>query len=178
MRRYRRELRLPLNDNPNGWSQYENVAASDWPETFDAQMGERASGGLNWEKSMVSMTVHLGFGGGRPLRCNSLWFITGLSQPFSVTLLTDAESNRTSHTVQNGKASKNRGNSARESESEEQNARSPRLRAAVLVAMPSPLHARSHFGHAASGRLDELAIGLIEMPWIQEDHHSLKGNTS
>jgi hypothetical protein len=67
MRRYRRELRLPLNDNPNGWSQYENVAASDWPETFDAQMGERASGGLNWEKSMVSMTVRLRFGGSPPL---------------------------------------------------------------------------------------------------------------
>jgi hypothetical protein len=95
-----------------------------------------------------------------------------------VTILTDAGSNRTSQYVQRGKAGKIRGNSASESESEEQNARSPRLRAAVLVAMPSPLHAQSHFGHAASGRLDELAIGLVEMPWIQEDHHSLKGNAS
>jgi hypothetical protein len=97
-----------------------------------------------------------------------------------VTILTDAESNRTSHTVRKGKAGKHRGTSARERQREEQDAGCHHLQAAVLVAMPSPLHVQSHVGHAASGSSlrDELAIGLIEMPWIKEDHHSLKRNAS
>ena len=101
-----------------------------------------------------------------------------LSQPFSVTILTDAESNRTSHAVRKGKAGKHRGNSTRERE--EQDTGSGCLLAAVLVAMPSPLHAQSHVGHAVSGGSlrDELAIGLIEMPWNKEDHHSLKRSVS
>jgi len=103
-------------------------------------------------------------------------FVVVYSQPFSVTILTDAESNRTSHAVRKGKAGKHRGTSAREREREDQDVGSARLRAAVLVAMPSPLHV----GHAAPGSSlrNELAIGLIEMPWIKEDHHSLKRNAS
>ncbi|KAN0127895.1 hypothetical protein V8E53_007925 [Lactarius tabidus] len=158
-----REFRLAVNHNANTRrSQNENVATSDrpsdQPEMFDARMGERASGDLEWEKSSI---------------------------PLSMTILTDpdTESNdRTSHTVRKGKAGKNRGSSAREKEREreEQDDGSPRLRAAVLVAMPSPLHAQSHVGHAASGSslADELAIGVFEMPWIQEDHHSHKRNAS
>jgi len=147
---FSREFRRGFHYHLNDWSPNENVTASGWPEMFDVRMGERASDGLKWEKSM----------------------------PFSVTILTDAESNRTSHAVRKGQADKNWGNSARERE-EEQDAGSPRLRAAVLVAMPSPLHAQSHVDHTASGSSlrDELAIGLIEMPWIQEDH-SLKRNAS
>jgi hypothetical protein len=101
-------------------------------------------------------------------------------QPFSVTILTDAESNRTSHAVRKGKAGKHRGTSAKEREREEQGTGSHRLRAAVLVAMPSPLHAPPHAGHVALGGSlrDELAIGLIEMPWIKDGHHSLKRNSS
>jgi hypothetical protein len=181
-----REFRLAVNHNANTRrSQNENVATSDrpsgQPEMFDARMGERASGDLEWEKSSIVSTTVRRFGGGRRLRCNSLC----LSQPLSVTILTDpdTESNdRTSHTVRKGKAGKNRGSSAREKEREreEQDDGSPRLRAAVLVAMPSPLHAQSHVGHAASGSslADELAIGVFEMPWIQEDYHSLKRNAS
>lgn len=45
---------------------------------FDAWMEERALDGLNWEKSMVSMTVRLGFGGGRYSLYNSFWFITAI----------------------------------------------------------------------------------------------------
>jgi len=112
-------------------------------------MGERASDGLKWEASM----------------------------PFSVTILADAEPNRTSDAVRKGKAGKHRGNSAREKEREYQD---PGLQVAVLVAMPSRLHAQSHVGHVASGSSlrDELAIGLIELPWIREDRHSLKRNAS
>ena len=32
------------------------------PEMFDARMGECALDGLKWEKSMVSITLRLGFG--------------------------------------------------------------------------------------------------------------------
>ena len=94
-----------------------------------------------------------------------------------MTILTDPESNHTSHAVRKEKAGINRGNNARE---REQDSGSPHLQAAVLVAMPSPLHAQSRIGHAASGvsLRDELAIGLIEMPWIQEGHRSLKINAS
>lgn len=166
-------FRNPPNQNVNTRLQNENVpAASGQPEMFDAWMGERALDGLNWEKSMVSITVRLGSGRAAAhgtIRC-------GLSQPFSVTILMDPESsNRTSHAVRKEKARKSRGNSATK---REQDTGSSRLRAAVLVAMPSPLHAQSRVSHTASGGSmwddSELAIGLIETPWIQEDHHSLK----
>lgn len=93
-------------------------------------------------------------------------------------MLTDPESsNRTSHAVRKRKAGKSWGNSARK---REQDAGSSHLRAAVLVSMPSPLHAQSRVSHTVSGgsRRGELAIGLIEMPWIQEDDHSLERNAS
>jgi len=94
--------------------------------------------------------------------------------PFSVTILTpDA--------VRKGKAGKHHrgGKSVREKESGQQDLRGSGLQVAVLVAMPSLLHAQSHAGHAASGSSlrHELAIGLIEMPWMKEERHSLKRNT-
>ncbi|KAH9046838.1 hypothetical protein EDB84DRAFT_606506 [Lactarius hengduanensis] len=84
------------------------------------------------------------------------------SMPFSVTIV---ESGRASDAaLRKGKAGKRRGNSEN-------------LQVAVLVAMPSPLHARrSHDGR--SSLRGELAIGLIEMPWIKEDRHSAKRNAS
>ena len=53
------------------------------------------------------------------------------------------------------------------------------LQVAFLVAMPSPLRTQIHDGvgqqQASESTLrDELAIGLIEMPWISEDPHSFK----
>ena len=92
--------------------------------------------------------------------------------------MTDAESNRTSDAGRKGKAGKHRGKCPREKGKEEQDPGNSDLQVAVLVTMPSPFHAQSHVGHAVSRRSlrDELAIGLIEMPWIKEDHHSLKRN--
>ena len=72
-------FRNPSNQNVNTRLQNENVpATSGQPEMFDAWMEERALDGLNWEKSMVSMTVRLGFGGGRYSLYNSFWFITAI----------------------------------------------------------------------------------------------------
>ena len=87
-------------------------------------------------------------------------------------ILTDAES---SDAFGKGNVEKHRG--ARDNEKgEEQDPKSLGLQVAVLIAMPSLLHA----GHATSGSSlrDELSIGLIEMPWIKEDRHSLKRNAS
>ncbi|KAH8994482.1 hypothetical protein EDB92DRAFT_2113302 [Lactarius akahatsu] len=85
------------------------------------------------------------------------------SMPFSVTIV---ESGRASDAaLRKGKAGKHRGNS-------EGNLG---LQVAVLVAMPSPLHARrSHDGR--SSLRGELAIGLIKVP--REDRHSIKRNAS
>ena len=92
-------------------------------------------------------------------------------------MLTDPESsNRTSHAIRKRKAGKSWGNSASK---REQDVGSSRLRAAVLVSMPSPPHAQSRVSHISGGsRRGELAIGLIEMPWIQEDDHTLERNAS
>jgi hypothetical protein len=94
-----------------------------------------------------------------------------------VTILTDTES---SDAVRKGKVGKHRGGkSAREKEKgEEQDPKGLGLQVAVLVAMPSLIHAQPHAGHAALGSSlrDELSIGLIELPWIKEDRHSLKRN--
>lgn len=63
--------------------------------------------------------------------------------------------------------------SAREKrEREKQDQGSCRLQVGVLVAMPSQLHTKTHdgVGQELSGSplRDGLAIGLIEMPWIEE----------
>lgn len=90
----------------------------------------------------------------------------GNSMPFSVTIV---ESGRASDAaaLRKGKAGKHRGNNEGSSD----------LHVAVLVAMPSPHHARrSHDGR--SSLRGELAIGLIEVPWIKEDRHSVKRNAS
>ncbi|KAH9174907.1 hypothetical protein EDB89DRAFT_420339 [Lactarius sanguifluus] len=87
------------------------------------------------------------------------------SMPFSVTIV---EAGRASGAAfRKGKASRHRGNSEESSN----------LQVAVLVAMPSQLHARrSHDGR--SSLRGELAIGLFEVPWIKEDRHSVKRNAS
>ncbi|KAH9006119.1 hypothetical protein EDB86DRAFT_2871793 [Lactarius hatsudake] len=87
------------------------------------------------------------------------------SMPFSVAIV---ESDPASDAaLRKGKGSKHRGNSEGSSD----------LQVAVLVAMPSPLHARrSHDGR--SSLRGELAIGLIEVPWIKEDRRSVKRNAS
>lgn len=117
-------------------------------------MGERASEGLKWEEFM----------------------------PFSVMTLTDAESIRTPDAVRKAKVGKHRDKRAREKEREKQDPGSSRLQVAVLVAMPSPLHAQSHdrVGREASGSTlrNELTIGLIETPRIKEGRHPLKKNAS
>jgi len=73
---------------------------------------------------------------------------------------------------------KRRSLNAREKEREKHDPRSAGsgVQVAVLVAMPSPLHAQ--FEASRSSLRDELAIGLIEMPWIKEDRHSLKRTAS
>ena len=100
-----------------------------------------------------------------------------LSQPFSVTILTDTES---SDAFRKGKGGKHRGGGKSDEKGEEQDPKSLDLQVAMLVAMPSLLHAQPHAGHAPFGSLlrDELSIGLIEMPWMKEDRHSLKRNAS
>lgn len=76
---------IPSNQNVNTRVQNENVPPArsgqpvtlDQPEMFDARMGERALDGLKWEKSMVSITLRLGFGD-HLSQYNSLWFITAV----------------------------------------------------------------------------------------------------
>lgn len=107
-------------------------------------MGERALHGLKWEKSM----------------------------PFSVTILTNTESNRTSDVPRKRRARKHRSDGAKEKEREKQDPRSSGsgLQVAVLVAMPSSLHGQCQSEASGSSLRDELAIGLIELPWIEGDH--------
>lgn len=103
-----------------------------------------------------------------------------------MTILADTERNPTSDGARKRRAGKRRSDSARGVEMVKRSPRSagggPGLQVAVLVAMPSPLHAQSHDGVGqetlGSSLRDELAIGLIEMPWIKEDRHSLKRSAS
>ncbi|KAI9465314.1 hypothetical protein BJY52DRAFT_1246482 [Lactarius psammicola] len=127
--------------------QNDNNPANGRPEMFDAWTGERVSDGPKWEESL----------------------------PFSVTILTGTESDRTSDDAfRRGKAGKYRTNSARGKKKEKEDPGSSDLQVAVLVAMPSPFHTQSHDGvdqkTSGSSLRGELAIGLVEvpcMPWIK-----------
>ncbi|KAI9508524.1 hypothetical protein F5148DRAFT_885487 [Russula earlei] len=57
------------------------------------------------------------------------------------------------------------------------------LRVAVLVQMPSPTRAEAAHDEVGEGLCEhpvqnELAIGLLEVPWTREDHYSFKRTTS
>lgn len=101
-----------------------------------------------------------------------------------MTILTHTESNRASDLVWKRLAGKHRSESTREKEREKKDPRSSvsDLQVAVLVAMPSPFHTHFHDGVGQDGSRsslrDELAIGLIEIPWIKEDRNSFRRNVS
>jgi len=73
-----------------------------------------------------------------------------------------------------------------ENENEKQPAREEgaesRLRVAVLLQMPSLNRAETHNKDNEDARgcsvRGELAIGLMEVPWTSEDHHSQNGTTT
>ncbi|KAH9056534.1 hypothetical protein EDB87DRAFT_1636635 [Lactarius vividus] len=114
--------------------------ASERPEMFDAWTERCTSKSLKWEKYM----------------------------PFSVSVLTNAEVPNASGPVQ--EAGRLRGESARVRRvcvKQDQGTR--RLQIGVLVAMPSQLHTKTHDG-GLSGSVFQcgMAIGLTEMPWIEE----------
>lgn len=69
-----------------------------------------------------------------------------------------------------------------ESKSERRGAREGiggRLQVAVLLQMPSPYCAEKVSEESLKCPVrGELAIGLMEVPWTREDHHSLKRTSS
>ena len=85
-----------------------------------------------------------------------------------MTVLTNAEAKKASGPVR--KMRKVWGGSAREKR-DKQDKGSCRLQVGVLVAMPSQLHTKNHDGvsQELSGTYlrEGLAIGLIEMPWVE-----------
>ncbi len=94
-----------------------------------------------------------------------------------MTVLTGEEAKSASRPVR--EVGKLRGDSAREKgEREKKDQGSCRLQVGVLVAMPSQLHTKTHDGVSreisGSPLRDGLAIGLIEIPWIEEDRRLLK----
>ncbi|KAF8266407.1 hypothetical protein EI94DRAFT_192942 [Lactarius quietus] len=92
--------------------------------------------------------------------------------PFSVTVLTNAETKRASEPVQTvGKLQCDRAREKRERESKGQGS-CQRLQVGVLVAMPSQRHRRTYDGAGQepqrSPLLGGLAIGIVEIPWIED----------
>jgi hypothetical protein len=82
-----------------------------------------------------------------------------------VTVLTDAEAKITCR-----KEGKVWGGDAREKRDEE----CCRLQVGVLVAMPSQVHTKTHDQELSGSPLrDGVAIGLIEIPWVERDPPSI-----
>ncbi|KAH9022033.1 hypothetical protein EDB84DRAFT_515778 [Lactarius hengduanensis] len=128
---------------------YDSDPANGRPEMFDARIGQYTTNSLKWEEYM----------------------------PFSVTVMTNSEANGASGPVR--EVGKLLSDSARERRGrQKQDQESCRLQVGVLVAMPSQPHTRTHNGVgqklSESPLRDGLAIGLIEMPWIEEDRQSTK----
>ncbi|KAI0302393.1 hypothetical protein B0F90DRAFT_211033 [Multifurca ochricompacta] len=96
-------------------------------------------------------------------------------KPFSATVFTDVKTKRTSESLLG--TGDHRGHSAQEGKDrDKQNLQDCDLQIAVLLAMPSPSPVKVHnsVGRQRPGSpfRDELAIGLIEVPWTREYLHS------
>ncbi|KAI9443853.1 hypothetical protein H4582DRAFT_1042311 [Lactarius indigo] len=128
---------------------YNSDPANGRPEMFDARTERYTTNSLKWDEYM----------------------------PFSATVLTNAEAKGAFTPVR--EEGKLQGDSARErSEIQRQDQGNFHLQVGVLVAMPSRLHTKTHNGVGQElsrhPLRDGLAIGLIEMPWVEEDRRLIK----
>ncbi|KAH8981128.1 hypothetical protein EDB86DRAFT_2977492 [Lactarius hatsudake] len=128
---------------------YDSDPANGRPEMFDARTEQCTPNSLKWEEYM----------------------------PFSVTIMANSEANGASGPVREvGKLLSDSARERRKRQKQTQDQGSCRLQVGVLVAMPSQPHTRTHNGVgqelSESPLRDGLAIGLIEMPWIEEDRQS------